>query len=51
MGQANSSSQPLAAWSALLPESTRPALRHFAALRLIADEPVLMILPFDVRFE
>ncbi|HRA86459.1 MAG TPA: signal peptide peptidase SppA, partial [Planctomycetaceae bacterium] len=40
MGQANSSSQPLAAWSALLPESTRPALRHFAALRLIADEPV-----------
>ncbi len=51
MGQTNSSSQPLAAWAALLPESARPALRHFSVLQQIADEPVLMILPFDVRFE
>ena len=37
--------------AALLPESARPALRHFSVLRQIADEPVLLILPFDVRFE
>ncbi len=51
MGQANSAGQPVAELAALLPESVRPALRHFSVLRQIADEPVLMILPFDVRFE
>ena len=51
MGQTTPTSQPLAELAALLPESARPALRHFSVLRQIADEPVLMILPFDVRFE
>ena len=51
MGQTTRTSQPLAELAALLPESVRPALRHFSVLRQIANEPVLMILPFDVRFE
>jgi len=51
MGQTTRTSQPLAELAALLPESVRPALRHFSVLRQIADEPVLMILPYDVRFE
>jgi protease-4 len=51
MGQTGPASQPLAELAAWLPESARPALRHFSVLRQIADEPVLMILPFDVRFE
>ena len=51
MGQTTPASQPLADLAAFLPESARPALRHFSVLRQIADEPVLLILPFDVRFE
>ncbi len=51
MGQTAPAGQPLAELAALLPESARPALRHFSVLRQIADEPVLLILPFDVRFE
>ena len=51
LGQTAPASQPLAELATLLPESARPALRHFSVLRQIADEPVLMILPFDVRFE
>ncbi len=51
MGQTGPASQPLAELVAWLPESARPALRHFSVLQQIADEPVLMILPFDVRFE
>ena len=51
MGQTAPTGQPFAELAALLPESARPALRHFSVLRQIADEPVLLILPFDVRFE
>ncbi|MEJ7590263.1 MAG: signal peptide peptidase SppA [Planctomycetaceae bacterium] len=51
MGQTAPVSQPLAELAAWLPESARPALRHFSVLRQIANETVLMILPFDVRFE
>ena len=51
LGQTAPAGQPLAELAALLPESARPALRHFSVLRQIADEPVLLILPFDVRFE
>ena len=51
MGQTNPARQPYAAWAELLPESARPALRNFSVLQQIADEPVLLILPFNVRFE
>ena len=51
MGQTAPTGQPFAELAALLPESARPALRHFSVLRQIVDEPVLLILPFDVRFE
>ncbi|MDA1231800.1 MAG: signal peptide peptidase SppA, partial [Planctomycetota bacterium] len=51
MGQTTPASRPLAALAALLPEAARPAMRYFSALRQISEEPVMMILPFDVRFE
>lgn len=51
MGQTTSASHPLAELAALLPESARLALRYLSALRQISEEPVMMILPFDVRFE
>ncbi len=51
MGNAQPVQQPFDAWASLLPESARPALKHLTALRLFADEPVLMMLPFDVRMD
>ena len=37
--------------ASLLPESAAPALKHLRTLKLFADEPALMILPFDIRLE
>ena len=51
MGQTAPAGDPLAALAPLLPESVRPALKNLSALRQISEEPVMMILPFDVRFE
>lgn len=51
LGQSAPVGHPYDAFAALIPESARPALRHFSVIRQIIDEPVLMILPFDVRFE
>ena len=51
MGNTLPANQPLDAWASLLPVSVRPALQHLDAMRLFADEPVLMMLPFDLRIE
>jgi protease IV len=51
MGQTAPAGHPLAELAALLPESVRPTLQNLSALRQISEEPVMMILPFDVRFE
>ncbi len=49
MGQTESPKQPFDVWLNALPTQVRPALRHLKTLKLIAEEPVLMILPFDVQ--
>ena len=51
MGQTAPAGHPLASLATFLPESVRPALKNLSALRQISEEPVMMILPFDVRFE
>ena len=51
MGNTLPANQPFDAWASLLPVSVRPALQHLDAMRLFADEPVLMMLPFDLRIE
>ncbi len=51
MGNAQPTTKPFDVWASLLPEITAPALKHVRTLRLFADEPALMILPFDVRLE
>ena len=51
MGNTLPASQPFDAWASLLPDSVRPALQHLDALRLFAEEPVLMMLPFKLRIE
>ena len=51
MGQTIPAGHPVAELASLFPESLRPALRNLSALRQISEEPVMMILPFDVRFE
>ncbi len=51
MGQTAPPGHPVAELASLLPESLRPALRNLSALRQISEEPVMMILPFDVRFD
>lgn len=51
MGESAEEKQPFEVWAQLLPVSARPALKHLSTLRLIADEPILMLMPFDVRLE
>jgi protease-4 len=51
MGESLSEKEPFEVWAELLPKSARPALKHFGVLRLIAEEPVLLMMPFDVRLE
>ena len=51
MGNTHPAKQPFDAWAGLLPESARPVLRHLTALQLLADEPILLMLPFDLRIE
>ncbi len=51
MGDTHPARQPFDAWASLLPESVRPVMQHFTALRLLADEPILLMLPFDLRIE
>lgn len=51
LGETAPAKQPFEVWAELLPKSARPALKHLEALRLLADEPVLMMMPFDVRLE
>ncbi len=51
LGQTSLDRQPIASLAAFVPDALLPALRRLSVLRQIADEPVLMILPFDVRFE
>jgi protease-4 len=46
MGKTESADRPFEVWAALLPAKALPALS-----RLIADEPALTILPFDVRMD
>jgi len=51
IGQTTPPTQSLDVLASLLPESAQPALQHLRTLKLLADEPALMILPFDVRLE
>ena len=51
LGQTASNRQPIASLAAFVPDALLPALRRLSVLQQIADEPVLLILPFDVRFE
>jgi protease-4 len=50
-GRVEHGQQPIDVWASLLPVSARPALKHLRTLQFMADEPVLMLLPFDVRLE
>ena len=51
LGQTSPSQHSFDAWSSLLPEKALPALKHLRTLKLIADEPALMLLPFDIQLE
>ena len=51
LGQTASDRQPIASLAAFVPDAMLPALRRLSVLKQIADEPALLILPFDVRFE
>jgi len=51
MGNTLPASQPFDAWASLLPDSVRPALQHLDALRLFAEEPALMMLPFKLSIK
>ena len=51
LGQNSPTQHSFDAWSSLLPEKTLPALKHLRTLKLIADEPALMLLPFDIQLE
>ena len=51
LGESPREKQPFEVWAQLLPESARPAMKHLSTLRLFADEPILMMMPFDVRLE
>ena len=51
LGQTTTDRQPIAQLAELLPASMQPALHRLSVLRLIAEEPALLIMPFDVRFE
>ena len=51
MGRTESADHPLEVWAALLPAKALPALSHLRTLRLLADEPALTILPFNVRMD
>jgi protease-4 len=51
LGQTESNRQPMASLAAFVPDAMLPALRRLTVLQQIAEEPVLLILPFDIRFE
>lgn len=51
LGQTTTDPQPIARLAELLPASMHPALHRLSMLRRIAEEPALLVMPFDVRFE
>lgn len=51
LGRTTEPDQPIDVWAGLLPKKAQPALKHLRMLKLIADEPALTILPFDIRLE
>jgi len=51
LGLTASDRQPIASLAAFVPDAMLPVLRRLTVLQQIADEPALLILPFDVRFE
>ena len=51
LGQNTATDHTFDVWTSLLPEKTVPALKHLRTLKLIADEPALLLLPFAVEME
>ncbi|MFM7866259.1 MAG: S49 family peptidase, partial [Planctomycetaceae bacterium] len=50
LGQTQRAASPVAQLIEQLPESLRPAVRHLPVLELMTREPVLLHMPFDLKF-